>query len=236
MAYSRVNKYRKGPYKSKAAVGRYKKNTSWYNRKYTPMQVAKAAWRGVRYIKTLVNVEKKFFDVVQTPGGNYMAWQVINLSNIPEGDDYNQRQGNSILAQSLLFRINMLMNLGATVLGNQVRYLIVCDNDQRGVDPTAAELFENTTAGPVSIISPLNHTVASRFNVMIDKTVKLNSTTNSNEEREHFLKYNRHIKFKDTSGADTACYEGNLYLFICSDATTFAPTCTWYSRLRYTDN
>lgn len=226
-----AKRYRKGPIKRRSIGNRsyYNNKYAWYNSSNVPT-MAKYAWKGVKMIRELINVEKKFFDVTTTAMYN-TTWLIYNLSNIPEGDDYNQRQGNSILAQSIFLRSKVTWNPAATG-GQSVRMILLVDNDQRGVDPTAAELLE---APSTNITSPLLHTVSKRFNVLMDKVITL-TPVDSTRNFKIYKKYNRHIKYQATSGADSACYEGNLYLFISSDQTASLPSVEWYHRLRYTDN
>lgn len=198
--------------------------------------LAYKAWRGVRYIKSLINVEKKFFDVTGTTtidGTSSTSGSIISLSNIAQGDDYNNRSGNSILLQSLLFRGKA--TIASTFKPTTIRVMLLIDNDQRGTDPTFTDIFE--TGVGTNITRPLNHNVGKRFNVLWDRVTSMDEF-NQRRFLHTFRKfYGQHIKYQGTAGADASAYEGNLYLVLASDvATSDAPSFDYSVRLRYTDN
>ena len=221
--------------RSRKRVSLRRKKGSWLTRKYSVAQLAKGAWKGVKYIKSLINVEKKFHDVSASTTISTTP-SIVNLSNIATGDDYKTRDGNSILLQSLQWRINLYAN--TTDGASFVRVIVFRDNDQRGTDPTAADLLETTTAG-LSIVSPLLHYVNRRFAVLSDKVYTL-SDTGSNWLR-HIKKFMKmpsgtHIKYSADAGADASNWEGALYVLFVSNNGTNLPTMDYYFRLRYTDN
>ena len=223
--------------RSRKRVSLRRKKGSWLTRKYSVAQLAKGAWKGVKYIKSLINVEKKFFDVSANALSVTSTATIVNLSNIAEGSDYNTRDGNSILMQSLQWR--------ATIVGNQnssgrqiVRIIVFRDNDQRGTDPALSDLLENTAGGFV-IQSPLLHYVNRRFAVLSDKvySIVINGDTAVRHIKK-FIKFppSTHVKYQGTTGADGSNWEGALYAaFVSTDATN-APNMDYYFRLRFTDN
>lgn len=232
----------------KKAVGkrRYRRKTSWYNKRYSALQLAGKAWKGLKYVKSLINVERKFFDVQQNTDNILVTGTVYNLSNIAQGNDYNNRDGNSILLQSLLLRWTLAAS-STDPAGDVVRLIIFQDNDQRGTDPTPANLLEDVSSGLYAINSPLLHTVNRRFNVLMDKRIATGAyqttATQAVSTTGHglyilgkkYLKFkNNHIKYTSTAGADASNYEGSLYLLtICRNQTT---TIGFHSRIRFTDN
>lgn len=214
----------------------------WYMKKYSVGQVAQKAWSGLKYIKSLINVEQKFFDVTRNNSVQTSTATVLNLSNLAQGNDYNNRDGNSILIQSLLIRYILAGNVSNS-LGDIVRIILFQDNDQRGVDPTASDLLEDTSTPHLQMLSPLNHNVGKRFNVISDKIIPVNSqntvlaTGPYYKAGKLFKKFSgNHIKYTSTAGADASNYEGSLYLMTFSLQSVNGPALSIQSRLRFTDN
>lgn len=207
----------------------FRKKRPWYRKKYSVGQIAQKAWSGMRYIKGLINVERKFFDVTAVTSPDNSG-TVINLSNIAEGTDYNNRDGNSILLQNLLFRVNTSGN----VAGNNifVRAIIFADNYQTGTDPTVLNLLETASTN-----SPLNHVTSKRFTIYKDFKWTLD-LYNPTKTMKKYIKFpqSTHIKYQNTTGADASNWEGSLYLLLISDQATNKPSVDWYARLRFTDN
>lgn len=193
------------------------------------------AYRTAKWIKGLINVEKKFYDFSQSATQSATA-TVLNLSNIGEGNDYNQRDGNSILVQSIQGRFILQMHPSATQ--TLFRCIIFRDNDQRGTDPTVADLLESTS-NPLYFTSPLLHYVSRRFTIFHDWSFVLDSAKATTKEWKYFKRFTHgqyHIKYSSTTGADASNWEGALYMMIFSSENTNQPTFTVYHRMRYTDN
>lgn len=224
MAYKKFQK-RKRPFKKRGPKG-----SSLYDRAYGVYNIAKKAYRGVNYIRRLINVEKKFFDVSYGNTGVSSTGAVIPLSQIAQGDSYNTRDGNSVLCQSLQWRAELTANSTSAI--NVIRMLIFSDNENRSATPAVSDVLEDLTA---PVISPLLHIVGTRFNVLCDKCFTLSNTGNSWKTMvKKFLRHNEHMKY--ISGTATDTREGNLYALFISDAGTNTPTIHFYSRIRYTDN
>jgi len=204
---------------------------------YTLGDAASMAAKALSYAKyfaSLINVEQKYFDVSAVTNTSSTA-AVLNLSNIAEGSDYNNREGNSILLQSLYFGALITQNSSSTQ--SFMRIMIVRDNDQRGVDPTAADILETTASFQV-LISPLLHYTNKRFSILLDKTLSFANVGDSYAQKFEFNhKFNRqHIMYQSTTGADGSNWEGGLYLLLVSSEATNTLSTVWYNRLEFTDN
>ncbi len=196
--------------------------------------VAQKAWQASKYIMSLINVETKVNDVTgSTTVGTSAA--VYNLSNIAQGSDYNNREGNSILCQGLELRYSLESNFTAANTAF-VRLIVVVDNDQRGADPVLTDLLETTSAG-LSVCSPALHYINKRFTVLYDHTSALcTSAASASQYYSVPIKWNRHIKYSATTGVDTSNWEGAIYLFTIGTNNTVPPTINFFSRLMFTDN
>lgn len=220
------------PLLSKKKVGFRKRKAyggaSWKRYGARAGGLAYRAYQGVKKIQRLINVEKKYFD---TSAGTQPSstGTVISLSNIAQGDDYNNRDGHSILAQSIYFKARVGMN--STSPYSWVRLILFADNDQRGTDPAVTDLLETS-----DVNSPLQHDVNRRFNIIMDKEVSLSNTGTQAVFIKKFIKYNQHLKYTGTAGTDASAQEGNLFLLLISSESTLVPIVQWYNRLRFTDN
>lgn len=214
--------------KKNPIMPRYRRYSS-YSKRPSVNKMATYAWKGVKSIRSLINVERKYHDVSASTTPN-SSGTIINLSNIAQGNDYNNRDGNSILLQSHLMRFDMGNN--ASALQTFIRCIIFSDNDQRGADPAVTDVLESAGTN-----SPLNHFVNKRFTIYRDFKVNL-ETNNQTACKKLFYRFPTptHCKYQSTAGADASNYEGAMYMLLISDQGTNTPTINWHSRLRFTDN
>lgn len=208
---------------------------AWYDKKYSVGTIARSAYRTGKYLASLINVEKKFHDVTANNLVPTTTPTIINLSNIGQGADYNNRDGNSVLLQTLQYRMNVLYN--GTPGFNKLRMIIFRDNDQRGTDPAAADLLESTAAA-TAINSPLLHYVNQRFSVLQDTVYTVAAGHLPVIAKKKFMKMppGTHLKYSSTAAADASNWEGALYCLFVSDQAANGPSVDYYFRLRFTDN
>ncbi len=196
--------------------------------------MARKAWQASKYIMSLINVETKVFDV--TGSGTVGTSAILyNLSNIAQGNDYNNREGNSILSQGLELRYSLESSFTAANTAF-VRVLLVADMDQHGSDPALGDLLETTSAG-LSVCSPYLHYANKRFSILYDHTSALCTSAASCSQFYNVpLRYNKHVKYSGTTGADPSNWEGALYLFLIGTQGTYPCAYNFYHRLFFTDN
>lgn len=191
--------------------------------------MALTAYRGVNYLKGLVNAEKKFFTVnlsatVSDTGA------VSPLTEIAQGDTAITRDGNSIFARMLSGTIVLTRSTS----GNAVQTIRVCifqDNQQvADSTPTYTQLF--ATSSP---ISSLAYPQMGRFKVLWSRIVHLDQTNNLGSVHKVVLPLKHHIRYNGTASTDIQ--KGGLYLAYCSDQTTENyPGVAAYLRTSYYDN
>lgn len=184
-------------------------------------------WGAIKDIKSLMNVERKFFDEMQVNQAIGTTAAVYPLSQIGTGDTYNTREGLSIKCISHLLRLTAVMNVSAEQ--TFVRLIIFRDEEQRSSTPTGSEVLEVAT----DYLSPINHVNGRRFTIMRDHTINLTKTYNA-KLYKNFSKAQFHVKYSGVNSTDTK--EGNLYLLIITDQSTDTPLIDFDSRLRYVDN
>lgn len=190
--------------------------------------LAKRTANGLNEIRKLINVEEKFFNVntsftIPTTG-------TINcLSQMGQGTDYNNRIGDSLKIQKLVFRAKLLMNTAST--GTIVRVLIIRDLFQQGVDPT----FTNVLGG-ANPLNPKNFLLRDRFSILVDELIYLSNSGEDGCSLHYNIPHEGHIKYIGTTAAAASNGFGSLYLLTVADEATNVPTFTWNSSLYYTDD
>lgn len=192
--------------------------------------LAKRAYQGVRYLKGLVNSEMFKFDnsfnsTVSTSPGS------LNLVGIGQGDDENQRQGNSILARYLHLRFDITIHASAT--NTFLRMVLVCDKQQTAdTSPTFSDIFDTSTVS--AVIGPLNKNTVGRYSIMFDRVFKLDNQAHPNIFKKMYFKLYRHVRYNGTATTDVQ--KNGMWLFYVSNEATNTPTLTLQSRIGYHDN
>jgi hypothetical protein len=208
--------YTKARWNKSQRRSRYKK----YNKSYPT--IARLS-KEVKALKTMINVEKKHYDknLAQAPdttGG------LSHLTSIPQGDDYDEREGRSVRLKSMFVRGDVLMHASAT--STICRVIWFQWNDDTA--PTVTDILENA-----NVHSPLNLDKSTKSRILRDRTFNL--TTDSPQKMcKLYVRRNNHCKFDGITGAD---YErGSLWVMYISDQATNTPTVTLRHRTRYIDN
>jgi len=207
------------------------------------ISVASRAYSMAKQLWTLLNVEEKKFEVDGT-GTVTTTPTVINLSNIAQGTDYNNRVGDSILTQDLEVRVVLSGN--AIVNGHYGRVLIVRDKESQGTDPLLSDVLASISN---YMVAPANPLYRQRYNVLYDEVFSINNpvglatagtSTNYLPTRlvlpPYKRKQNQHIRYDSTAGADASNLEGQLFLMLWSDQASNGPTFAYASQLTFTDN
>ena len=126
---------------------------SWYNRKYSALQLATKAWKATRYIKGLVNSEMLHNRI----GGNInidSTGGLLSLAAISQGDSDSGRTGNSIFARNLSMNLNVKIN--ASNLATQfIRIVLLQDNQQiSDTAPTISDVLDSAYPKTSQKIAP----------------------------------------------------------------------------------
>lgn len=192
-------------------------------------------WKGYKRIKSLINVEWKKHDAAATGVSITENPLIIPLTLIAEGDDYDSRDGKSILAKSLT--MNCVITHNASGNDEQViRFVVIRDNDSREAAPTAADIVQSWNS--LYIVDGSKH--MKRFQIIADDEFRVGATASPYASIYHYKKYfklNHHITFDDTTAAQDAAQLGHLYLIHCgSQASTDYPQLDYTIRTRFIDN
>lgn len=206
---------------------RFKKNDS----------LAIKALKMAHNIKKLINVEYKKIDTANTISVGTAT--ITNLTLIPQGDDNNERVGNSILHKYVTFKSNLSGNTSNTAIGAVVRMVIFRFARSDGTIPSVGDILE-TTNNPLSAYAR-DLTRRDDMEVIRDK---LWTVTNSTGSAKSILQYkfnytfpeNKHQKFTGIGSTETSVKSGGVYMLLVSDQTVNSPEFDFYSRITYVDN
>lgn len=201
---------------------------SWYNRKYSALQLATKAWKATRYIKGLVNSEMLHHRI----GGNInidSTGGLLSLAAISQGDSDSGRTGNSIFARNLSMNLNVKIN--ASNLATQfIRIVLLQDNQQiSDTTPSVTDVLDSAYPN-----APLNQSTAGRFTIIRNWEFYLNATNQPGRVLKKYFKLWHHIRYNGSASTDIQ--RGGLYLLYISDQATNPPTAGYQIKLGYHDN
>lgn len=190
----------------------------------------KQLWRDVMYLKSVVNVEKKYIDVTNTVNPSTTSAFVL-LNGVAQGTTGTTRTGISIKNVFFLFRGTLEINTAATE--TQVRVVILKDSIPQAALPSSGDVF----AVANSITSPLNLLNNHRFRVFYDKLFSLSINGPETFHWKWMRKLHFHSAFNNVNAGTIADYTGNSFLlYYVSDEATNTPALSYYSRVRFIDN
>ncbi len=181
-------------------------------------------------VKKLINVE--YFRVATSFNVDpNTTGAVANMTNIGQGDGTSNRQGNKIRAKQLLVQGKIQLHASAT--DSHVRMVLVRDNNGSTTQPTIAALYGSATNFFNNLLKVGDPQTNSRFSVLWDKMVFLNSDTPT-KGIHYTMALDHHIYYSGTAGSDEG--KGNIYLFIASNEATNDPIVTVLCQVVYIDN
>lgn len=211
-----------------------KKRMPWYKKKYSAMELAGKAWSAVKYVKGMINCEKKTVDINASITGVTYNGSVTSLSAIAQGDTSITRDGKSILAKSLLIRGSVVSNASASF--NVVRVIVFQDRYNTGTAPTASNLLE-TTGSASAPYSALNHLASGRFKILYTRLIFVVASSEAKViPFKAYIPLNTHVKYDGPNSTDD--YKNSLYCcFISATAPAGTnPDVNLYSRMSFYDN
>lgn len=206
-----------------------KRVTQWYNKKYSVGDIAYKAWNAVKYMKTLINSERKLYTLQVTPASQTFNGSVVHLTNIAQGDQTSQRDGRSILINYLQLRGLFTKGTGNDVL----RYMVVRDKYQSGSAPAVDQVLQ-TVGTSLAPFAPLDASFAGRFEIL-DTGMVTFSPDMPTFVYKKFIKLNKHCKWQTTAdGGGTMA--GHIYFISISNVATNSCSVEFVSRVGFRDN
>jgi len=204
----------------------------WYSKKYSATQLAAKAWKGVKFIKGIVNAELKFHD--KSEELDTAGWDGANkhLSDVAQGDTAVTRDGNSIFAKAIYGTLYISKHASAT--NTAFRLIVYIDTDDVGSTGviSASALLQVTGSAEV-ICAPINQNYTSRVVKLYDRIVRL-TADNPTAIVKFYKRLRHHFKFTSASASDTT--KQSLRMTLYSTEETNVPHVVYETRLRYYDN
>lgn len=197
--------------------------------KSLPKKQEKAVKKLIR--KELVSsIETKYHQlpidpVADIPSSGYF----VSLSDLPQGVGDGQRVGNSVMPTSLYYCF--AINKADTT--NLVRIIILRWNED--TTPSVPNEILDITVGSIpQVMNPYSSTVRDTYNILMDKTIKLDG----NEESYKLIKgqlrlARRRITYNNATASSPV---GGIYAFMISDSAGAShPSVLGITRLAYKD-
>lgn len=201
-----------------------------YQRPITYRQIGRKVIRDVAWLKSVVNVEKKYNDLNASTTSSTTAALVL-MNGLSLGTSSTTRNGQSIKMVSFLLRYIISINASASTSVH--RLMIICDTQPNAASPAIADIIQNTG----SVLSPLVIANGKRFKILRD--IITNLSINGQEVRnvKKYIKLNMHTEYNTANNGTIADITKNaFYIFHQSDQATNTVTFAYSTRLRYIDN
>lgn len=215
--------------KKKNYKRKYQKRDWWTKRHYFSLQgVAKKVYN----LQKLINSEKKYSDTsIGTSVNNIGTVTLINGVN--QGDTLSQRNGNSILMNTLTFRGSVVMD---TTVNDTLFTLWVIQDLQQQADtvPTIAEMFDNSLGYEKGFMNRASY--PGRFKILAKRTFRQQPNVNVfKADMDISLPHpGVHIKYNGTAYTDIT--KNGIYLVAVSTRTTNLPYLNLGCRVNFYDN
>lgn len=156
------------------------------------------------------------------------AGALVSINPLAQGDDFNQRIGESVVSKYLNFKARF-ERPGATT-SDQIRITILWDHQFNGVGGSISALldgiYDNATITSLPI-APLNYRCNERYKVLYDKLLLFNPQS-STTDMIHVLKKNinlhgMQVKYADSGATFASIVSRALLFFVSSTNTAILP-------------
>lgn len=175
-------------------------------------------------------IERKFFDKSISGPVASGSSRIDALSEIPQGDTGETRDGMSINIYASQLRLSCNMNAAATA--TQFRVLLVEDRQPNASIPNVNEVLDSD-----SVIANANMHNRRRFRIHIDKQYNLdiNGRRSIYIKKYTVFKPNRKAVYEPTGSGNLPSSGSMFYLIQMSSESTNTPQVDWNHRIRFTD-
>jgi len=175
------------------------------------------------------------------------SYTVLLPCGIAQGDDYNERVGEEIIAKYINIKTNITTAIGGVPLKG--RFIVFWDTQNNGdgpglwsssvgVGPSKALIDDATIT---KLYAPLNYRTKHRYTVLMDKIFNMNPQS-TNTQQAKFIKRNLQlggakIKFSDSGATASSLPSRALYIygFVPSSLSTYFSAASVNVRFWYTD-
>lgn len=205
----------------------YNRRKPWYDKKYSAFDLGVKALKGVKAIRRLINVEKKYCDTTSSTAMSTTP-VVVSLNQLATGDGPEQRDGNSIKPQYLVVKTASFPSTSAGQ--TEARFVIVRDTQQiADTTPAVTDVFDSA-----DIASLRNEANKGRFQILFDRQWITTSTQSRPMLINTNVRLTGHIRFNGSAGTDIQ--KGGLYVMYWSNQATNTASMDMKCRMFFTDN
>lgn len=201
--------------------------------KSSTYQLAKAAYSTANYVKDMVNIEYKVYRIETTPTTFNNLGVIYDLigsnsgfAGIQQGITVNDRIGDSIKLQRMVFRGLIQKNAAATI--NSIRIIVFQGKAEAGLMYSTADILEST-----NVYSGKNENNRYNTKVLYDEVKVIDSVKSQYLELDWNIELNWHAKFE--AGVTTIA-DGGLYMLLLTGASVNLPSWDGVFRITYTDD
>lgn len=189
---------------------------------------AMAAYRGVKYLKGLVNAEMKDYGDTGNSGTFTTTPTITHLTAIAQGDGPTNRDGNSIFVRFV--GIRMRCSHDATNSSQFNRIVVVRDKQQvADGTPTWTDVFESADEN-----SYLKDASKGRFDILYDCRFCFANNDKTARMFDIKIPMKHHVRFNDTAATDIQ--KGGIYLMLYGSNAANGTGYTWDSTVKFHDN
>lgn len=214
----------------------YRRRRRQYKRK-RPMRrqiygaAASQLWKDVKLLKDIVNVEYKRLELASAATYPSSSGELIDWSQIAQGDGAGQREGNSVKLQRLVVRGNILKNASAT----NTRCRIIVFHDKDFTVSAVSDFLDGTAVGTVNApMATKNYDNRFKSKILYDRTFLLD-TYNISRTFKINIPLNFHAMYEGATAGDHSKGVLNC-LMITNETGANYPTVTYFGHVSYTDN
>ncbi len=192
---------------------------------------AAKALAGVRALKKMINVEYKTKNeaIGTTPDTTGL---VSTITNMAQGDDIDDRDGNKIKSFSLKISGNCLLHVSARA--TNVRIMAIQDRSGTATAPVITDMYASVAAFANNQPTKGTPQVNSRFRILIDKKINLSDNGRQLTNFTLYKKLGFHCFFSGSASGDEG--RNAIYLFTASNEATNKPTLSALTQFKWIDN
>lgn len=186
--------------------------------------------RDVNYLRSVVNVEKKYIDIITNTTATQTGAFVL-LNGCQTGTTAITRNGQSIKIVSIY--INTLCSINTSASTTYIRAVLLLDKQPNGATPSQLDVFKNSS----SVLSPLNISNSKRFKILAELRTTLSINGREMSRMKRFKKCRIHVEYNTGNVGDITDINTNaIYLYYMSDQSVNNPVFDFTSRVRFIDN
>ncbi len=181
---------------------------------------------------SLLNVEYKFLDTIDSNVLVTTAGAIIPITNIPQGDTSVSRDGAQV--KITRFNFSAFVQLQSTLVC--YRIMIIQDMQTNGALFSLSDLLQDIGAS-ANIVSHNNLDNKFRFKVLYDNKFGLSDSSSQLKKISFNKDLDMRVRYDGTVGDITDLTSNSLSLVFISTGTGLnAPIINYSARIRYVDN